>query len=186
MSRWADMFAALSAGRDTPDTMRHSGHHAPRASHSGKTVSASDKRARSVAANSVRSAEERAPSPAPCDEIDPTDPEAWRDLYEERAAMRQYGGGYDRAVAERLAWGELQNRWHMRHGQRTPRRRCAGCGGAITGAALDLIDGTRVHLAAGNDCLIRYGKRWRGAATLALLDLGLKPPVGTVHDRRRA
>jgi hypothetical protein len=102
----------------------------------------------------------------------------WRDLYQQRIAMRQYGGLHDRAAAEQLAWGELQNRWHMRYGQRISRRRCAGCGGRICGATLDLIDGARVHLAAGNDCLIHYGKRWRGVATLALVDLGLTPPAG--------
>jgi hypothetical protein len=37
-------------------------------------------------------------------------PEFWRELHEERAAIRQFDGGYRRDEAERLAWGELQIR----------------------------------------------------------------------------
>jgi hypothetical protein len=41
-------------------------------------------------------------------------------------------------------------------------------------------DGNRVHLddAHGLDCVIRYGERWRGAATRALVAMGLRPPEG--------
>jgi hypothetical protein len=42
-------------------------------------------------------------------------------------------------------------------------------------AALELIDGNRVHDAAGHDCLIVYGARWRGAATRALAAMDLQP-----------
>jgi hypothetical protein len=109
------------------------------------------------------------------------DPAYWRDLFEERAAIRQFDGGYSRPEAERLGWGELQNRWHMTHGERVPRDLCAGCRRPIGGAdALDLIDGNRVHDAAGHDCLIRWGEHWRGAATHALAAMGLPPPAGGV------
>ena len=33
-------------------------------------------------------------------------PAYWRDLYEERCAIRQFEAGYPKAIAERLAWGE--------------------------------------------------------------------------------
>jgi hypothetical protein len=60
----------------------------------------------------------------------------------------------------RLAWGDLQNRWHMEHGERVPRHLCAGCGKLIGGLpALDFIDGNRVHDADGHDCLIAFGER---------------------------
>jgi hypothetical protein len=63
----------------------------------------------------------------------------------------------------------------MAHGERMPRRLCAGCRRPIGGdQVLDLIDGCRVH-ADGYDCLIGWGKRWRGAATGALATMGLKP-----------
>jgi hypothetical protein len=39
-----------------------------------------------------------------------------------------------------------------------------------------LIDGNRCHDRAGHGCLIRYGERWRNAATAALIALGLQPP----------
>lgn len=95
--------------------------------------------------------------------------------------MRQYDGGYSRDEAESLAWGELQNRWHMARGERVSRVFCAGCRRPIGGEeALDLIDGNRVHLAT-LDCLIRHGERWRRTATQALVRMGLQPPVGEDH-----
>jgi len=95
----------------------------------------------------------------------------WRDL------LHKYDGGYTRAQAERLAWGALQNRWHMEHGNRVPRDLCAGCRQPLGSAdALSLIDGCRVHLKDNHDCLIRYGERWRTVATRALLALGVRPP----------
>ena len=50
-------------------------------------------------------------------------------------------------------------------------------GGRMVAPALDLIDGCRVHDAAGHDCLIRWGERWRDAASRALVAMGLPPPV---------
>jgi hypothetical protein len=112
---------------------------------------------------------------------DASDPAFWRDLFEERAAILQYDGTRSRAEAEQLAWGELQNRWHLaHHGERVPRHLCAGCRRPIDEApALDLIDGCRVHDAAGHDCVIRWGERWRGAATRALVAMGLPAATGT-------
>jgi hypothetical protein len=77
--------------------------------------------------------------------------------------------------AERLAWGELENRWHRLHGERVPRHLCAGCRRPLgDAAALDLADGCRVHLDAFH-CLLDYGDRWRDAATRALRAMGLQP-----------
>jgi hypothetical protein len=111
------------------------------------------------------------------------DPEVWRDLYEERAAHRQYDGGYPRLEAEALTWAEAQLRWHAQHGERVPKDICAGCRRPIgAAAALDLIDGSRVHLHDANDCLIRHDERWRARATRALMALGLRPPVTCTED----
>jgi hypothetical protein len=97
--------------------------------------------------------------------------------YEERAAIRQYGGGYPRDEAELLAWREVETRWHMARGERVATDLCAGCRCPIGEAeALDLIDGSRVHHRVDNDCLIRHGERWRAAAARALVALGLQPP----------
>jgi hypothetical protein len=107
------------------------------------------------------------------------DLQSWRDLYEERTAAWRLGRARDRDKAARLAWGELQNRWHMRYGERVPPHLCAGCRRPVgQGPALDLIDGCRVHLAEGYDCLIRWGERWRGRSTAVLRALGLDPPSG--------
>jgi hypothetical protein len=104
--------------------------------------------------------------------------EWWRDEFEERAAIREYDGHYTRAEAERLAWGELENRWHREHGERLSADICAGCRRPIGNAeALDQIDGNRVHADRDHSCLIAFGKRWRGAARRALLNMGLNPPA---------
>jgi hypothetical protein len=56
----------------------------------------------------------------------------WRDLYEERAAIREFDGGYPRAEAERLAWGELEDHWHRLHGGGRP---CGNAPGAASQSA---------------------------------------------------
>jgi len=107
----------------------------------------------------------------------PSDRGWWCDFYEERTAHREFDGARPRADAERLAWGDAQWRWHKAHGERVSRELCAGCRRPVgPEPALDLIDGNRVHDHAGNDCLIRHGERWRGAAIRALVAMGLQPP----------
>jgi hypothetical protein len=77
----------------------------------------------------------------------------WHALFEERAAIREFGGRHTRNDAEALAWSEIQNRWHLKHGHRVPRDLCAGCRRPIGASeALDLIDGNRVHLTNSNSC----------------------------------
>jgi hypothetical protein len=102
----------------------------------------------------------------------------WQDLYAMRTGHWFHG---DRRWhgAEALAWGELQDRWNLAHGERVSPEICAGCRRPIgTAEALGLLDGNRVHLADGYDCLTRHGARWRGAATQALIAMGLQsPPV---------
>jgi hypothetical protein len=85
------------------------------------------------------------------------------------------------ADAERLAFSEMILEWHRRYGARPNPHRCAGCGDALIGEhVLALCDGARVHLdgARGVNCVITYGKKWRGAAVAALRDLGFDPPKG--------
>jgi hypothetical protein len=97
----------------------------------------------------------------------------WRDLFEERAAIRQFDGGYSRAEAERLAWEDLEYCRHRFSGERIAPDLCAGCLQPVDPApALTLDDGCRVHLA----CVARYGRRWREAASAALAALGLTRP----------
>jgi hypothetical protein len=104
-----------------------------------------------------------------------TDASLWIGRFEERNAHRH--PVCPRAVAERLAWAEIEARWHLERGERVPPELCAGCREPIGEAkALDLIDGCRVHLRPDHNCLIRYGGRWRAAATRALVLMGLTPP----------
>jgi hypothetical protein len=100
----------------------------------------------------------------------------------ERAAIRQYEASCSRQEADALAWGETLNEWHMTHGKRTPRDLCAGCLRPIGDGeeALDHADETRTHMADGFDCVIQYGKHWRGAAERALAAMGLVPPAEEV------
>lgn len=101
----------------------------------------------------------------------------WRAFFDERVAIREFGGHRSRAEAERLAWGETLAAWHNAHGHPPPRAWCAGCGKPLSsGAVMDIWDGARVHDVPGYGCLIAYGKRWRGAATAGLAALGLTPP----------
>lgn len=103
------------------------------------------------------------------------EPADWLARYCE--ALVYWGALHPPGKAARLAWGELQNRWHRLHGERVPEWQCAGCDEPIGGLpVLDLGDGNRAHLDR-LDCLIRYGERWRGAATRALVSIGLQPPT---------
>jgi hypothetical protein len=99
----------------------------------------------------------------------------WRERFTAKAVQWSVGGR-DWNAAKRLAWGDLENDWHYQHRKCCPSWQCAGCDAAIGGSqALNLPDGNRVHFEP-IDCLIRFGKRWRGAACEALVALGLEPP----------
>jgi hypothetical protein len=99
----------------------------------------------------------------------------WRERFTAKAAQ-WFIGDRDWDAAKRLAWGDLENDWHHQHGKCCPSWQCAGCDAPIGGLeALDLPDGNRVHFEP-IDCLIRFGKRWRGAASEALVAFGLEPP----------
>jgi hypothetical protein len=99
----------------------------------------------------------------------------WRERFAGKA-VQWFVGDRDWDAAKRLAWGDLENEWHHQHGRRCPSWQCAGCDAPIGGSqALNLPDGNRVHFEP-IDCLIRFGKRWRGDASKALIALGLKPP----------
>jgi hypothetical protein len=103
----------------------------------------------------------------------------WRDRHQE--ALAHWSVLHPASEAERLSWGELQVRWRRLHGELAPEWQCAGCTEPIGGReALPVDDGNRVHLddAHGLDCIIAYGERWRGAATRALVAMGLRPPPG--------
>jgi hypothetical protein len=103
------------------------------------------------------------------------EPADWRTRHHE--ALAYWGALHPADETARLAWGELQNRWHRLHGEKVPEWQCAGCDEPIGGLpALDLGDGNREHLDR-LDCVIRYGARWRGAATRALVYIGLQPPI---------
>jgi hypothetical protein len=103
------------------------------------------------------------------------DSSCWRERFAAKA-VQWFVGDRDWDAAKRLAWGDLENEWHHQHGKRCPSWQCAGCDAPLGGSqALNLPDGNRVHFEP-IDCLIRFGKRWRGDASEALGALGLEPP----------
>ena len=105
----------------------------------------------------------------------------WRAYYDERAAIREYDGQRPRPFAETLAWGELQNEWHRLHGDHPPAWQCAGCQKPIGGPPVFVFpDGARAHDDLG--CIAAYGRRWRSAATAALVKLGLSRPATVPED----
>jgi hypothetical protein len=85
-------------------------------------------------------------------------------------------GKRDWLSARRLAWGDLQNEWHTKHGRRWPSWLCAGCERPIGGLdSIDLADGNRVHVEP-LDCMIEFGRRWRSDADSALVTFRLERP----------
>jgi hypothetical protein len=87
--------------------------------------------------------------------------------------------GYSRAEAWRIVWGDAEDEWHKRHGAVPAPDRCAGCGERLMpGEGLELPDGAVVH--RGNPevvaCPAVYGAQWRGAASVALMAMGLMRP----------
>ena len=101
----------------------------------------------------------------------------WLDWYMERCAIREYEGGYPRAMAEALTYGEAINRWHRLYGPQPEPAFCAGCGSLLSGSdVLALPDGARVHVDGEWSCLRAYGKRWRAEATKALAVMGIMLP----------
>jgi hypothetical protein len=107
--------------------------------------------------------------------VDGTEARRWRDRLASRIVDWFHGDrGWEEA--RRLAWSDVANEWHELHGQRWPSWQCAGCDAPLGGSqVLNLPDGNRVHFER-IDCLIRFGKRWRGDASEALVALGLEPP----------
>jgi hypothetical protein len=94
-----------------------------------------------------------------------------------REALAYWSAFHAPGEAARLAWGEIENHWHMQHGERVPNWQCAGCREPIGGLeSLMLYDGSRAHLDT-LDCVLRYGERWRVAATRALVAMGLQAPA---------
>ena len=107
------------------------------------------------------------------------DPAWWRRHYLVRAINWELSGARPASRARGIAWGELLNEWHRRHGSRVQQWQCAGCDAPIGGLeSLTLSEGSRVHLDR-LDCLLSFGERWRGEATAGLRALGLDPPGGT-------
>jgi hypothetical protein len=99
----------------------------------------------------------------------------WRDRLATRI-VEWFHGDRGWEEARRLAWGDLENEWHELHGRRWPLWQCAGCNAPLSGShVLNLPARNRVHFEP-IDCLIRFGKRWRGDASKALIALGLEPP----------
>jgi hypothetical protein len=105
-------------------------------------------------------------------------PAWWHRHYTIRAIHWGISGVRPERQARALAWAELLNEWHYRHGQRWLQSQCAGCGAPIGGLeSLELGDGNRIHL-NHLDCLLSFGKRWRSEAAAGLRGFGLDPPLG--------
>ena len=109
------------------------------------------------------------------DSADATD---WRELFEERAGIRQHDAGFQSSIAERLAWGELIERWSEGHPMSLSSEVCAACNQPLETVFLELPDTARVHRDGDYRCLIAYGEMRKRRAVTALAALGLTPPPG--------
>jgi len=102
----------------------------------------------------------------------------WRDVYAARL-VHWLHGDCRWVEAEAIAYGELLDEWRKSHGRRWPVCHCAGCDEPIGGlSALLLADKNRFHFVDERECLIRFGRRWRGEAVAGLQALGFEPPAG--------
>ena len=114
--------------------------------------------------------------------LDASEPSAWRMLFECRVVYRLQAADRTRTDAESLAFGDCLMEWHRRCAQQPDTNRCAGCGEVLPNGIGLVVDrgAVRVHfdVVRGFDCLIAYGRRWRGAAVAGLHDLGLDPTIG--------
>jgi len=104
----------------------------------------------------------------------------WKRQFAIRVIERQLGGERPHDEAARLAFGDLINEWHRRHGSCLEEDCCAGCGDELPSEAGLIVDrgGIRIHFDAvrGFDCLVAYGQRWRSEAVTALEAMGLDAP----------
>jgi hypothetical protein len=96
---------------------------------------------------------------------------AWHRWYS--LLVRHYRERHPTDLAWFLAYGEAVNLWHSKYGAKDDGQHCAGCGGPLTLPIEAMPDGARLH--AKDVCLIRYGEKWRGAATSALAAVDVKP-----------
>lgn len=100
----------------------------------------------------------------------------WRALHAER--LEYWRCHHPEDEARRIAWGDLECRWHRRYGERVPHGLCAGCRQLLgEGKTLALGEGNIVHFDHMR-CLLEFGDRWRDAARVALKGMGLQPPAG--------
>jgi hypothetical protein len=107
---------------------------------------------------------------------------AWRRLYAARIAFwtlprsDAYGNVTRHLRGHWIAWGDLQNRWHKRHGERPVVGLCAGCGEPTGNAGALTLNGYQTHLDRDPDCLVLHGEKLRAAADAGLKAVGLTPP----------
>src|SRR6266446_8537205 len=110
-------------------------------------------------------------------------PGKWRRQFTIRTIHWGLGGKWIKVEAEGLAYGELLDEWRKSQGRRWPVWQCAGCDEPIGRlSALLLADENRVHFDVERECLIRFGRRWRGEAAAGLRALGLEPPEAELAD----
>jgi hypothetical protein len=122
---------------------------------------------------------DQAPSDGCSDVSDVFSGRSWHRHFAIRTIHWRLSGRRSKADAGQLAYGELLDEWRKSHGRRWPAWQCAGCDGPIGGlSTLLLADEYRVHFGEEQECLIRFGRRWRGEAVAALRAIGLDAPAG--------
>ena len=100
----------------------------------------------------------------------------WRDLFKKRAAIHEYEAGYDRAIAEHLAYDATIEEWCRQYPQSHDPLLCAGCGQPLGHTGLERPGGAFVH--HEYNCMRAHGETRQARAVKALTALGLPPPPG--------
>jgi hypothetical protein len=138
-----------------------------------KTLFGDDGPASEAAAERLRKLRNRTSEPAG------DDLPAWQSWMKHRYVWWRQRG-FSQAEARRIAWGEAEWKWHLRNGPPPDPDRCVGCGERImAGDGMEMLDGAVVHIGDPEavECLAIYGAQYRSAASVALMDLGLRRPA---------
>lgn len=106
---------------------------------------------------------------------------SWIDRYRAEVQRR---GAHPTDVAERRAYEAVLGDWWRERGRRGSPDRCGGCGRALDELdAVMRIEGVPVHIGPNRlDCVVKFGRRWRGEARGALEKAGVRPPRGWSVD----
>lgn len=111
--------------------------------------------------------------------------EDWREFFEERAGIAEFGGGLARDEVQARAFSFCVGEWLQRNPARSPPRRCDQCD-QTTGMLLPYLTGYSMkdpgHTWLHQECSTAWHQAYRAKAVSALAAMGLSIPVKFADD----